>query len=74
MNIDGKTLILFFSSTPFNPGPQKPGILTASKIKYEKLKNGYFGGLIFQELEFFEHLKFQDSRFTIFEKIKSILK
>ena len=44
--------------------PQKPQKLTASKIKDEKfgpkfnssLKNGYFGALIFQEIDFFEHL------------------
>ena len=36
MNIDGMTLILFFSSPPFSAGPQKPQTLTASKIKYEK--------------------------------------
>ena len=33
-----------------------------SKIEYEKfgpkLKNGYFGDLIFQEIEFFEHVKY----------------
>ena len=48
-------------------GPQKPQKLTASKIMYEKfgpkkfnssLKNGDFGALIFQEIEFFEHLKY----------------
>ena len=57
MNIDGKTLILFFSSPPFNAGPQKPPALTASKIKYENLdslsKNRYFSALVFQEDEFF---------------------
>ena len=36
MNIDGTTLILFFSSPPFSAGPQKPRTSTASKIKYEK--------------------------------------
>ena len=35
MNIDGKTLILFFSSPPFSAGPQKPQTLTPSKIEYE---------------------------------------
>jgi hypothetical protein len=35
MNIDGTTLILFFSSPPFSAGPQKPQTLTPSKIKYE---------------------------------------
>ena len=34
-NIDGTTLILFFSSPPFNAGPQKPQTLTALKIKYD---------------------------------------
>jgi hypothetical protein len=46
--------------------PQKPQKLTASKIKDEKfgpkfnssLKNGYFGALIFQDIAFFEHLKY----------------
>ena len=28
MNIDGMTLILFFSSPPFSAGPQKPQTLT----------------------------------------------
>ena len=45
-------------------GPQK---LTASEIKYEKfwtkifsssLKNGYFGALVFQEIAFFVHIKY----------------
>jgi hypothetical protein len=35
MYIDGKTLILFFSSPPFSSGPQKPQTLAASKIKNE---------------------------------------
>ena len=59
-----------FSSKAFpliSAGPQKPQKLTASKIKYEKfgpknfnssLKNGSFGALIFQEIEFSEHLKY----------------
>jgi hypothetical protein len=38
MNIDGKTLILFFSSPPFSAGPQKPQTLTPSKIKYENVR------------------------------------
>jgi hypothetical protein len=36
MNIDGKMLILFFSSHPFDAGPQKPQTLTDSKIKYDQ--------------------------------------
>ena len=35
MNIDGTTLFLFFSSPPLCAGPQKPQILTTSKIEYE---------------------------------------
>ena len=35
VNIDGTTLILFFSSPPFNAGPQKPRTLTAPIIKYD---------------------------------------
>ena len=35
MNIDGPTLILFFSSPTFSAGPKKPQTLTPSKIKYE---------------------------------------
>jgi hypothetical protein len=35
MNIDGTTLILFFSSPPFSAGPQKPHTLTPSKIMDE---------------------------------------
>jgi len=35
MNIDGTTLILFFSSPSFSAEPQKPQTLTPSKIKYE---------------------------------------
>jgi hypothetical protein len=35
MNIDGTTMVLFFSSPPLYAGPQKPGTLTASKIEYE---------------------------------------
>jgi hypothetical protein len=66
MNIDVTTLILFFWSPPLVAGPQKPQKLTTSKIKYKhfgpkilifSLKNGYFGAIIFQEIEFFEHLK-----------------
>ena len=34
-NMDGMTLILFFSSPPFNAGPQKPQTLTSSKNKYD---------------------------------------
>ena len=37
MNIDGKTLVLFFLSPPLVAGPQKPQKLTNSKIKYEDL-------------------------------------
>jgi hypothetical protein len=62
--------LTFFSSNSFpliSAGPQKPKKLTASKIKYEMiwtknfnfpLKNGYFGALIFHEIEIFEHLKY----------------
>ena len=32
MNINGTTLILFFSSPPFSADPQKPQTLTASKL------------------------------------------
>ena len=47
-------------------GPKKPHKLTASKIKYEfwiknlnsLIKNGYFGALMFQEVEFFEHINY----------------
>ena len=47
-------------------GPQKSQKLTASKIKYEMfvakncnslLKNGYLSAPLFQEIEFFEHIK-----------------
>jgi hypothetical protein len=56
-----------FSSKSFpltSAGPLKPQKLTASKIKNEKVgrkenkKNGYFGTQIFEEIEFFEHLKY----------------
>ena len=63
-------------------GPWKPQKLTAFKIKYENfrpnifnssLKNGYFGALIFQEIEFFEHLKYNfktswPQKISIFKK------
>ena len=49
-------------------GPQKPQRLTASKIKFEKFgpkiliprwkMDTYFSALIFQEIAFFEHLKY----------------
>ena len=50
----------------FSAGPQKPQILTALKVKYEKfgpqilisLKNGIIGAPIFQEIWFFEHLRY----------------
>ena len=38
MNIDGTTLILFFSSPPFSAGPQKHQTSTVSKIKCEKFR------------------------------------
>ena len=50
----------FFLSPPFVAGPQKPQKLSTSKIKYEHFGQkfyGYFGALIFQEIDFFEHLK-----------------
>ena len=62
MNIDGTTFISSKSFPPISAGPQKPQKLTALKIKHVKfgpkkfnslLKNGYFGALIFQEIENF---------------------
>ena len=35
MNIDGMVWFLFFSSPSLCAGPQKSGILTASRIEYE---------------------------------------
>ena len=55
-----------FLSPPLCAGPQKPQKLTASKIEYENfwpknldflLKIRYFGALISQELELFDHYK-----------------
>jgi hypothetical protein len=66
MNIDGMTLVLFFLSPPLVAGPQKPHFNSS-------LKNGYFGEIIFQEIDFFEHLKcnFKSSwpqKISIFKK------
>ena len=54
--------LLFFEIVPSHCF----GTSEASKIEYEifgpksnsLLKNGHFGALIFQEIEFFEHLKY----------------
>ena len=54
MNIDGTTLILFFSSPQFSEGPQKPQTLTPSKIKYEKFWPKIY--IPNKKQVFFEHL------------------
>ena len=63
MNIDGTTLVLFFLSPPLVAGSQKPQKLTTLKTFWTKnfnfsLKNGHFGAIIFQEIEFFEQFKY----------------
>ncbi len=61
MNIDGMMLFLFSLSLHYSAGPQKPQPLTATSMETldQKtrflIKIKYFGALLFQECEFFDH-------------------